>query len=114
MPAHAIADLGAILVTRVRGKQGGHIERSPLLFLSGMKDCGSLACLLAALVRLHSEGGDAWRRHRCRGADRGLLVEQQRLLEADVPDLRSVTQHGARGRQRHLAVSGPRKYGDTA
>ena len=43
------------------------------------------------------------------GADGGLVIQQQHLLEADVADFGCVAEDGARGGQRHLAVGGPGK-----
>ena len=62
-------------------------------------------------IGLHREFDDAGRLDRGGGGDRGLLVEQQHLLEADVADLGCLAEDRVGGGQRHLAVGSPRKRG---
>ena len=80
----------------------------------GVERRGGLPRLLAVLCRLHREVDDTRRRQRRRRADGGLLVEEQRLFEADVADLGGIAEHGVRRRQRHLAVRGAGKHGHVA
>ena len=62
---------------------------------------------LVSTAKSSTPGAD----HRRRGGCQGLVVEQQRLLEADVADLGRLTEGGARRGQRHLAVRGTGKRG---
>ena len=75
--------------------------------LCSVQHGGGVPGLLPIPVCLDHEVDDARRRNRGDGADRGLVIQQQHLLEADVSDLEVLAEgHVSRG-QRHLAVGGP-------
>ena len=94
-------------------EQGGHVLRGWLvLILDGMQHAPSHVAsrspswsVSTANVTTPGASTDA------DGADRGLVVQQQHLLEADVADLGRLAERRAGRGQRHLAVGSPRKGG---
>ena len=83
--------VGRLLAMAIFCVQHRHSPPNPLTFLEG----------------LHDEVDDVRRCHRREGEHRGLVIEQQHLLEADIADLGPFAEDHSRGGQCHLAIGGP-------